>query len=294
MADTMNRWDSIREGANDVERLIGQKQYNLAMIKARQTLEIMVNVLAERCELEVSDLKTTIDQLYRAGMLSRTSAEHYHKIRMIGNKAAHEADDNPSGANTAYHLLSQEMYTFAHDYGNRKPVRRTRASAGERGDDEVRVRRSSGSRRSGNREKVFIIVALILIVLLIAGIIKLLGGKKSKPDETEAPTDMQIAVETVAPAPETIPEPETEAPTEAEKQYVVSANTVNVREAPNTDCKILTQLHEGDPIKVIEEVDVEWFKIDLDGTEAYINRQYIKEQVPEDGEPENSEPDAGQ
>ena len=35
---------------------------------------------------------------------------------MIGNKAAHEGDANAYSANQAYHMLSQEMYTFADEY----------------------------------------------------------------------------------------------------------------------------------------------------------------------------------
>ena len=293
MADTMSKWESIREGANDVERLIGQKQYNLAMIKARQTLEIMVSVLASRYGMETQDLSSTIDELYRAGVLSRTSAEHYHKIRMIGNKAAHEADDNPTGANVAYHLLSQELYTFAHDYGNQRPVRRSSQRSPRSGrDDDVRPAGSGRKKRSGGREKIFIVVAIILAVLLIIGIVKLIGDRSKKEVETQPETEMQIAIETAPPIPETVPEPETEPPTEAPKQYVISAGTVNIREAPNTDCKILVQLHAGDPVNIIEDYDAEWAKIDLNGTEAYVNKQFIKaaeepEEVPaEEAEPE--------
>ena len=290
MADTMNRWETIREGASDVERLIGQKHYNLAMIKARQTLEIMVGALADRYDLEPADLRTMIDELHRIGALSDTSAERYHQIRMIGNKAAHESDDNPKGANVAYHLLSQELYTFARDYGNQRPVRRSRSSSG-RYDDGGRVKARKRRKNSGIREIVFIIFAILLAGLLIFGIIKLIGNNKDKKKETESETEMQIAVETAPEIFETVAVtmPETEPPTEAPKQYVISANTVNIREAPNTDCKILTQLHEGDPVYIIEDVDVEWSKIDLNGTEAYVNRQFIKELIPEETVPEGEE-----
>ena len=32
-------WEQIHGGVRETERLIGQKNYNLAMVKARQTLE---------------------------------------------------------------------------------------------------------------------------------------------------------------------------------------------------------------------------------------------------------------
>ena len=57
-----------------------------------------------------------IDALYENRWISKTTCENYHKIRMIGNKAAHEGDANAYSANQAYHMLSQEMYTFADEY----------------------------------------------------------------------------------------------------------------------------------------------------------------------------------
>ena len=39
-----NSWEKIQSGVRDTERLIGQKKYNMAMIKARQTLEFMVKI----------------------------------------------------------------------------------------------------------------------------------------------------------------------------------------------------------------------------------------------------------
>ena len=128
MAEAM--WSTIRSSANEVERLIGQKKYNLAMIKSRQTLEIMVKDLVQRYDLPSAktptDLASQIDELYNAHVITRTTADHYHKIRMIGNKAAHEADDNPGGANTSYHLLAQELYTFANSSSSAKPRRQVR------------------------------------------------------------------------------------------------------------------------------------------------------------------------
>ncbi|MDO4939286.1 MAG: SH3 domain-containing protein [Lachnospiraceae bacterium] len=282
MADTMNSWEVIRNGASDVEHLIGHKQYNMAMVKARQTLEVMVNSLADFYGLETGDLKTTIDDLYRIGVISKTSAEHYHKIRMIGNKAVHEGEDSPTGANVAYHMLSQELYTFANDLsGKKKPLRKTKTASASRNPDDdirpIRVRKSKKNSRIG--EKIFIVVAIILAILLVIGIIKLITSDSDKSSKKENETEMQTVVETAAPVvqPETYPV-ETEPQTEAVVMgYVINAQTVNIREEPNTNCRILVQLSKGTPINVIEEVDADWVKIDLDGTEAYVNRQFIAE-----------------
>ena len=88
------------------------------MVKARQTLEYMVKCLCERYDILETSLLEMIDALYSAGKISKTTCEHYHKIRTIGNKAIHEGDNSAYNANQAHHLLSQEVYTFANDYND--------------------------------------------------------------------------------------------------------------------------------------------------------------------------------
>ena len=84
-------WDKIQQGVKDTERLIVQREYNASMIKARQTLEFMVKNLADQAGImDESDLKGMIDMLYENRWISKATCEHYHKIRMIGNKAAHD------------------------------------------------------------------------------------------------------------------------------------------------------------------------------------------------------------
>ena len=100
-------WEQIHGGVRETERLIGQKNYNLAMVKARQTLEYMVKCLCERYGILETGLLEMIDALYSAGKISKTTCEHYHKIRTIGNKAIHEGDNSAYNANQAHHLLSQ-------------------------------------------------------------------------------------------------------------------------------------------------------------------------------------------
>lgn len=114
MANTTNTsWERIQQGVSDTERLIGQKEYNASMIKARQTLEFMVKLLSERAGLDDGcDLKTQIDLLYQNRWISKSACEHYHKIRIIGNAAVHDGDSNAYSANQAYHMLSQEVYAF--------------------------------------------------------------------------------------------------------------------------------------------------------------------------------------
>lgn len=111
--NTNTSWERIQQGVRDTERLIGQKEYNASMVKARQTLEFMVKQLSERAGLDAScDLKNQIDLLYQNRWISKSACEHYHKIRIIGNAAVHDGDSNAYNANQAYHMLSQEVYAF--------------------------------------------------------------------------------------------------------------------------------------------------------------------------------------
>ena len=115
-------WDKIQQGSKGYRAADrSEREYNASMIKARQTLEFMVKNLADQAGImDESDLKGMIDMLYENRWISKATCEHYHKIRMIGNKAAHEGDANAYSANQAYHMLSQEVYTFADDYRNVK------------------------------------------------------------------------------------------------------------------------------------------------------------------------------
>ena len=82
-------WQQIQQGVKEAERLIVSKDYNLVMVKARQTLECMVRCLAEKACLVDGDLADTIDQLYEGHWIDKTTKDDYHTIRILGNKAVH-------------------------------------------------------------------------------------------------------------------------------------------------------------------------------------------------------------
>ena len=275
-SSTMSSWSRIREGANDVERLIGQKQYNLAMIKARQTLEYMVACLTEKFGLEKSnDLSEAIDKLYRCGAISTSSADHYHRIRQIGNRAAHEGDDKPSSANEAYHLLSQELYTFANDFSSKKARRHNNSKPS--GSSQPR---SSGGRKTKiSAELIFKIVIAILVLVIIFAIIKLIGAKK--PKEVEPETEMQITVaETVMSVIETMPETEPETTASENPQLIITGDGVRVRSTPSTedDSNILGKLAKDTVVECLGiSDDPGWVKILYNDTEAYVSSDFVSQ-----------------
>ena len=116
-----NFWIKIQQGLRETEILMNQQQYNLSMIKARQTVEYMVNYLGEKALIVEGDLADSIDQLFEGRLISKTSKDHYHRIRMIGNKAVHEGSDSPYDAGEALKLLAGEVNAFANTFHRESP-----------------------------------------------------------------------------------------------------------------------------------------------------------------------------
>lgn len=111
----------------------------------------MVKCLCERYGILETGLLEMIDALYSAGKISKTTCEHYHKIRTIGNKAIHEGDNSAYNANQAHHLLSQEVYTFANDYNDtKKSTRASRSAAPTPASSRLRGNSRHSSASSGN------------------------------------------------------------------------------------------------------------------------------------------------
>ena len=54
----------------------------------------------------------------------------------------------------------------------------------------------------------------------------------------------------------------------------VTASALKVREAPNTDCRIITQVPKGEELKVLEFGE-DWVKIDLDDEDAYVAYDFV-------------------
>lgn len=271
-------WDKIQSGVAETEKMIRNKEYNAAMIKARQTLEFMVKLQAERaCIVDGGDLKSLIDTLYQSRWISKTTCERYHKIRMIGNKAAHEGDAIPNNANQAYHMLSQEVYTFANGYQNAKkgtkPSSRSSTSSAARRTASQTSASSRSRKRSGKSRRGFTLYDLlkllvpVLCVILLIGVIMLIkpsGEKEADPTEPVTTSEAQ----TEAPEPETMPE---ETPSLTYK----TTSVLNVRPQPSTDGDPIGKLNAGTTVTYLRAYDDTWAVIDYNGQEAYVASQYL-------------------
>lgn len=51
--------------------------------------------------------------------------------------------------------------------------------------------------------------------------------------------------------------------------------TLNARVEPNTDCSIWTMIAEGEELQLLEDQG-EWLKVDVDGDECYVAREYVE------------------
>ena len=260
-------WENIRQGVKDAETLIGQKRYNRSMMKSRQTLEYMVRELCEQAGIGGGDLAASIETLYEEGWISKSTCEHYHKIRMIGNKAADGVYDNAYDASQAHHLLSQEVVTFA----DGRKSKRTKSAAVRRN-----AKRREGTARSHRKSKnagidsglIMRLVLIVAVVVLLILVIRILGGRKKPADQTTT-APVVTAEETTAPPPV-----ETMAETTPAAVYKTSS-ALNVRSEPSTSGEKLGLLSADTIVDYVGAYDSDWAIINYNGEQAYVSSQYL-------------------
>ncbi len=259
-------WERIQTGVNEAEKLITRQDYSSSMIKCQQTLEYMVKQLAARAYIpDGGDLEVTIDALYKNGWISKTTCEHYHTIHMIGSKAVHEGYSNAYDANQAHHMLSQEVYTFSHDYGSAPKGTRTKRPANA---SSSRPSPTPDNRKRLPESKIYSIetsTLLKLMVPILSVILLLCTAKLFKPSsrpEKQPPAAMAESM-TMPPA------------TSASQAKYKTTTVLNIRSGPSTESEILGKLNAGDPIDYIRRHDDDWVVIRYKNTEAYVASQYI-------------------
>lgn len=310
MGQPLNIWDKVQLGVSETERLIGQRDYNKAMIQARQTLEIMVKALGNKACIVESDLASTIDQLYEGRWIDKITRDHYHRIRMIGNKAAHEGHNSSADASLAFTLLSQEADAFS-DYKAEYRSNRTiayiplesgrsgsgsRSSSGSRPSGSRNTARSSSGARSGNRRPtgkkkkrkrgitlrdLLPLLAVLAGIILLVVLIRVFMPDKKDEAETTAPTSPIEITETqpLPTEPETQPEVMETTPTAPEETAVYkTTTTLNVRYEPSTSARIAVQLAPGTEVNYVGVHDDFWSIINYDGTDVYVATQYLTQE----------------
>lgn len=271
-------WDKIQSGVRETERMIGQKKYNMAMIKARQTLEYMVKCLCEKADIPEDSLIDMIDALHEDGVISKTTCEHYHKIRTIGNKAIHEEDNSAYNANQAHHLLSQEVYTFANDYGdNRKrtPARRQTTDQPQRRSRSTSApsrRRATSSRPSIELSSLIKPLLLIAIIVVLIFIIRMIRPDAEDPTDTST---AEVTMESNDTTSETTPT--TEPSTPAAVVMYRTTDTINVRSSADTAAaNKLGLLAPGTEVEYVRDHDDTFCVIMYNGQEAFAAKEFLE------------------
>jgi len=112
----MERNTNIRELLEDqlleVAGLTSRREYNMALIRARQSAEQLVREYAKENGFSYETLADTIEELYSNGVINRNSRDSFHNIRILGNKAVHEGDNEAEDARNSYYMLKDEIQTF--------------------------------------------------------------------------------------------------------------------------------------------------------------------------------------
>lgn len=261
-ADNPSIWEKIQKNVQEAERLMGQKKYNLCMIKARQTMEYMVKLQCDKAGIVEGSTETMIRELYSGNWISKSTAEHYLQILSIGSKAAREGDNSAFNANEAYHILTQEIYAFS-DADKSAKVRR---SSSQKSQSQSRKKKSKGGINGSDLIKLLIPVVLIIVLIFL---IRVLTPKKTPTTETTP--EVQTEAQTTA-------APSTEAPTEATTAAAVSyktTTTLNVRKGPSTESDRIGKLDPGASVDYTGDYDDFWAIIQYNGQEAYVAKQYL-------------------
>lgn len=290
MANSTNNtaWQQIQNGVYDTQKLLAAQEYNLSMIKAKQTLEIIIKQLSGRDDDDEQSITDIIDSLYTSNVISYDSFEHYHKIRSIGNKAILENNNEEFNATFACQLLSEEVQTFINEYSPRKtrvspvvtPIRndssqKRASSTGTEGSQRRRVVKKSSKNKKkptvNTADLTKVIIGFVILIVLILLFRSLVPSKK-KTNTTNTTTTTAVSsdsTDTSETSVETAPE------TAASVKYVTTAK-LHVRSSPSLDGDILATLNVGVSVDYAGEHDSTWSIINYNGGQAYVATAYIK------------------
>ncbi len=60
------------------------------------------------------------------------------------------------------------------------------------------------------------------------------------------------------------------------EKFIVISPTLNLREGPGTEYKVLCQLKEGDELQIMDNNLTQWWKVQFNGTIGYVDQQFIQ------------------
>ena len=288
-------WEQIQKSVQETERLMGQKKYNLSMIKARQTMEFMVKLQCDKAGIVEGAPENMIRELYEGKWISKSTAEHYMQILDLGNKATKDGDNSAYNATQAHHVLAQEIYAFV-DADKVKPrrssasrqtakssdgstrQRQSATSAAASATSAARTSRTSGGSKKSKKSsglkqedllKLLIPIALIIVLIFL---IKVLTPDKDPTNETTPAAQITVEQQQTD-AVETTPA-ETETVMDAAVTYKTTT-TLNVRSGPSTDAERIGKFDPDKTVEFVRDHDDFWAVILYNGQEAYVAKEYL-------------------
>ena len=288
-------WEQIQKSVQETERLMGQKKYNLSMIKARQTMEFMVKLQCDKAGIVEGATENMIRELYEGKWISKSTAEHYMQILDLGNKATKDGDNSAYNATQAHHVLTQEIYAFV-DADKVKPrrssasrqtakssdgstrQRQSATSAAASATSAARTSRTSGGSKKSKKSsglkqedllKLLIPIALIIVLIFL---IKVLTPDKDPTNETTPAAQVTVEQQQTD-AVETTPA-ETEAVMDAAVTYKTTT-TLNVHSGPSTDAERIGKFDPDKTVEFVRDHDDFWAVILYNGQEAYVAKEYL-------------------
>ena len=288
-SDTRSAWQQIQAGVYDTSELLNNQKYNLSMIRARQTLEIIVKQLSGLEDFENQSLADIIDSLSTDNLISNISYQNFQKICAIGDRAVHEGNNEAFNATIAYKLLSEEVQSFIQEYSPKRtrfspivapvkndvPQKKQVSSNTETPQKRRTTKKPSKNKKPQNvntQDLVKVIIGALILFILIFLFKSLNPLKKDKKADTNTTNTTVLDSENVDSSEssiEAVPE------TTASVKYITTAR-LRVRSSPSLDGDILATLSVGVSVEYAGEYDAKWSIINYNGGQAYVATQYIK------------------
>lgn len=280
--------------------IITKREYNWGLVRSRQFAESLIRRLCDENGVAYTTMADSIEALYQDGAIDEASRCNFHNIRILGNKAVHEGNNDQGDAKNAYYLLREELQkasgkTRKISY-ERTPVQYTRPvredddreesanhTPRRRGRDEGDIdihmagnrRRTSGQKQTKKQKQssggifgilkilVPVLIAVLFVVLIIS-LVRMSSGEE-EPETTVIETSESIEEETTEETTEeeTTEPPTTEEPTtEPPVQYKVKGDGVRVRYASEPE-RVYTTLDSGTLLGAAEDYETD--KADYQG-----------------------------
>lgn len=269
------------QGLLELADLISRREYNWGIVRSRVYEEELVHNYADESRIGFTTLADTIDDLWKSGVISDKSRESLHSIRVLGNKAVHEGDNDPQDAKDAYFMLKQELQIFA-DRGNKEESDRTPVminTSSDKGPEitegEVYIRQEQRSRQVSKNKPEEIDMSYATNRRRPSGSSKS-GGSQKKKKKKASGFDLYSVLRFLIPAliivlviilikslfpkkdpvvtPETSSAIETEAGTDETEESTEAATEAPTTEAPTTEASVRYQIKgEGVNIRLADE-----------------------------------------